>query len=112
MTILFRVKSFDLKQPGMRKVKKIQNSSLILRAIEVVKLVFADCSIVNSQLILDELGSFYQNLYRNQDYQDIDDIYANFFNITTLPKVMEDTKLLCEGVLSTQEWLQCSANVF
>ena len=58
---------------------------------------------VNSQLILDELRSFYQNLYRNQDYQDIDDIYADFFNNTTLPKVMEDTKLLCEGVLSTQE---------
>ena len=48
---------------------------------------------VISQLILDELRSFYQNLYRNQDYQDIDDIYADFFNNTTLPKVMEDTKL-------------------
>ena len=58
---------------------------------------------VNSHLILDELRSFYQNLYRNQDYQDIDDIYADFFNNTTLPKVMEDTKLLCEGVLSTQK---------
>ena len=36
--------------------------------------------IVNSQLILSELRSFYQNLYSNQDSQDSDSIYAELNN--------------------------------
>ena len=57
----------------------------------------------NSQLILSELRSFYQNLYSNQDSQDSDGIYAELLNNVTMPKVSEASKLLCEGELSIQE---------
>ena len=59
--------------------------------------------IVNSQLILSELRSFYQTLYSNQDSQDSDGIYAELLNNVTMPKVSEASKLLCEGELSIQE---------
>ena len=109
MTILFREKSFSLKLPGMRKEKR--NSKFILKLESnrggktCVRRLFDSHGkiIVNSQLILGELRSFYQNLYSNQDSQDIDDICTEFLDNMNMPKVSEDTKLLCDGQLSTEE---------
>lgn len=59
--------------------------------------------ILNSKIIMKELEDFYTALYRNQDSSDSDRIIPDFINSAHIPKLSDDQKNLCEGILSNTE---------
>ena len=59
--------------------------------------------ILNLKIIMKELEDFYTALYRNQDSSDGDQIIPDFINSAHIPKLSDDQKNLCGGILSNTE---------
>jgi len=70
----------------------------------VRRLINADEKLVlNSKSIMKELEDFYISLYKNSESTDCDRRFQDFLNGVDIPKLNDDQKNLCEGLLSNNE---------
>ena len=59
-----------------------------------------------SHAILKELEDFYNTLYSNHDFEEVEHWKANFLNDDQIPKLRDELQMTCEGVLLNNECLQ------
>lgn len=74
---------------------------------DIHKLIKNDNSVItNLQMIMEEENSFYKNLYESeQNFSTCDDTIKNNFFGTNIPKLSEESKEKCEGILTEKEIL-------
>ena len=59
--------------------------------------------------IMDELNSFYSDLYNNRSEDDTEDLQIVFFNNPQIPKLTNILRNACEGLLTVTECFNTSS---
>ena len=91
-------------EQGEKNSKYFLNLENKTRKTSIRRLFNSDGKLIlNSKIIMKELEDFYTALYRNQDSIDGDRIIPDFINSVHIPKLSDDQKNLCEGILSNTE---------
>ena len=98
--IIMRIKSFKVDN-SERNIKLLKGLEKRNAESKLIKELNVNGNIITAQEeILNEQKSFYENLY---DYQEQTNSTFNFFNDNSIPKLSENEKLLCEGMITARE---------
>ena len=93
----------------MKKVRKTTNIFLALKITTRPKAQFENSSSkmvllqFNSEVIMDELHSFYSDLYSDRNNGEVTDQSCAFLETESIPKLSSVMEELCEEELSTVE---------